>query len=33
MEAEWDDYIKHLDRLGVDRYLELYKTAFERVEK
>ena len=33
IEEEWDDYLAELERMDVDRYLELYKTAFERVEK
>jgi len=33
IEKEWDAYVAHLNNLGVQRYVELYKTAFERVEK
>jgi putative aldouronate transport system substrate-binding protein len=32
IDEEWNDFLAQLDKLGVDRYLELYKTAFERVE-
>lgn len=33
IEEEWDSYLAELDTLGIDRYIDLYKTAFERVEK
>lgn len=33
IEEGWDDYLAQLKKLGVDRYVEMYKTAFERVEK
>ncbi|WP_053228324.1 extracellular solute-binding protein [Spirochaeta cellobiosiphila] len=29
-DAKWNTYVKQLDNLGIDRYLELYKTAFNR---
>jgi len=32
IDQEWDGFIAELKRLGVDRYLELYQTAFARVE-
>lgn len=32
IDEEWDDYVAQLKKLGVDRYLEMYKTAFERIE-
>jgi putative aldouronate transport system substrate-binding protein len=33
IEQEWDSYLAQLKKLGLDRYVELYKIAFERVEK
>lgn len=33
IEEGWDDYLAQLKKLGVDKYVEMYKTAFERVEK
>ncbi len=30
VEEEWDQYLKQLKILGVERYVELYKTAYER---
>ena len=33
MEKEWDAYVAHLNNLDLERYIELYRTAFERVEK
>ncbi|NLX77717.1 MAG: extracellular solute-binding protein [Clostridiaceae bacterium] len=33
IEKEWDAYVAHLNNLGLQRYIELYRTAFERVEK
>ncbi len=33
VDEEWDDYIAELKRLNVDRYVELYATAFDRIEK
>jgi putative aldouronate transport system substrate-binding protein len=33
IENEWDAYVAYLKNLGLDRYVELYRAAFERVEK
>ena len=33
IEKEWDSYVAYLKNIGLDRYVELYRTAFERVEK
>lgn len=28
--AEWDSYISNIERMGLDRYMEVYTTAYER---
>lgn len=33
IDKEWDAYVAQLNNLGLQRYIELYKKAFERVEK
>ena len=30
VEEQWDSYLAQLKRLGMDRYIELYQTAFDR---
>ncbi|PLR67538.1 ABC transporter substrate-binding protein [Bacillus sp. UMB0893] len=32
-EAEWDEYLKELDRLGLEEWLEIKQTGFERNQK
>ncbi len=32
IEAEWDDYLNQLELLNVERYVELYREAFQRIE-
>ena len=32
IDAEWDNYLKQLDRLGLQDYVALYRTAFERTK-
>ena len=32
IEDEWDAYIQQLELLNIERYVELYRTAFERIE-
>ena len=29
-DSDWNNYLKELDRLNIDRYTEMYKTAFDR---
>ncbi len=32
IDSEWDNYLKQLDRLGLQDYITLYKSAFERTK-
>ncbi len=29
-DAEWDDYLKQLDRLGLSQAMEIYQAAYDR---
>ena len=33
IDAEWDDYIRQLEQLGLERYLSLTQEAYDRIYK
>lgn len=33
VDAEWDSYLKEIDKIGVDALLEVYQTAYDRMYK
>lgn len=30
IDAEWDSYVETLNKMGLERYMEIYRTAYER---
>lgn len=33
LDAEWDNYLKELDKIGLDTWIEVYQTAYDRMYK
>jgi len=33
LDKEWDNYLKELDKIGLDEWLAVYQTAFDRWNK
>lgn len=33
LEAEWDNYLKELDKIGLDKWIDVYQAAYDRMYK
>ncbi|WP_213585848.1 extracellular solute-binding protein [Paenibacillus sp. J2TS4] len=31
--SEWDDYVQKMEKMGLERYMKIYETAYERYQK